>query len=56
MWRGNQYLELQKWEDFIYSNKIIILSIIMSVPKKNQQGYKENVNEFITFDFEKLLQ
>ena len=42
-WWGNQELELQGWEDFIKSNKTIILDIIMSVPNENTKGYKEHV-------------
>ena len=43
VWWGNQDLEQQEWEDCIKSNKKIILDIIMLVPNKNQQGYKEHV-------------
>ena len=51
MWWVNQDLELQEWEDFIKSNKIKILAIIMLVPKKIPQGYKEHVISCIAFYF-----
>ena len=51
MWWENQYLELKEWEDFIKSNKKIILAIIMLVPKINPQGYKEHIILFIVFTF-----
>ena len=44
-------MELQEWEDFINSNKTIIIDINMLVPNKNPQGYKEHVIQFIGFDF-----
>ena len=55
MWRGNQYLELQEWEDFIKSNKTRILAIVMLAPKKNPQGYKDHVISFIAFDFGEVV-
>ena len=51
MWWGNQDLKLQEWEDFIKSNKKIILAIIMLINNKNPQGYKEHVILFILFSF-----
>ena len=51
MWWVNQDLELQEWEDFIKSNKIKILAIIMLFPINNPQGYKENVISFIELSF-----
>ena len=51
MWWGDQDLELKEWEDFIKSNKTRILDIIMLVPKKNPQGYKEYAISFIDFSF-----
>ena len=38
MWWRNQLLELQEWEDFIKSNKTIVLGIIMLVPNNNRKG------------------
>ena len=51
VWWINQELELQEWEDFIKSNKTIILAIIMLVPNNNPQGYKQHVVYFISFAF-----
>ena len=51
MWGENKYLELQEWEDFINSNKTIILAINMLVRNKNPQGYIENFISFITSAF-----
>ena len=50
MWWLNQYLELQKWKDFIKSNKTIILAITILVPKENPQGYKKII-AFNDFEF-----
>ena len=47
----NKYLELQDWEDLIKSHKTIILAVIMLVPNKNPQRYKERVILFISFTF-----
>ena len=53
-WR-NQYLELQEWDDCINPHKTIILAIIMLVPNKNPQGYKEHIISCIAFDFRKYV-
>ena len=51
MWWVNQYLELQEWYGFQKSNKKRVLSVIMLVPNRNTQGYKEIFILFIAFSF-----
>ena len=55
MWLGNKYFELQEWEDCIKSNKTRIIDIIVLVPNKNTQVYKEHVIYFIAFAFEESV-
>ena len=40
MWRGNQDLEMQEWEDCTNPNKTRMIAIIMLVTKNNPQRYK----------------
>ena len=39
MWRGNQYLELQEWDNYIKSKETKTLAIIMLVINNNTPGY-----------------
>ena len=55
MWRGNKYLEVQEWEDFIMSNKMIILAIVMVVPKINHRDTKNISFYLFTLPLEKVL-
>ena len=52
-WWVYQDLELQEWEDWINSNKTIILASIILVTDNNLQGYKDHVILFIAFAFGK---
>ena len=51
MWWVNQELVIQEWEYCIKSKKKIILAIIILVPNKKPQVYKEHIISFIVFSF-----